>query len=126
VEYREGTALRVAGRRFFYDQKWQDFESSLAWVAQHVNADEVVATSQPHYAYLRTGRRAVMPPMESDVAKAQRLLDSVPVALLIVDDLEFSDFCLRYAGPVVRARPDLWEEAYAAPSGGSRVYRRVR
>ncbi len=126
VEYLDGTQRRATGRLFFFDRNWRDFESALAWLATQAKPDEIVATSQPHYLYLRAGRRAVMPPMEADAAKAQLLLDSVPVAYLIVDDLEFSDFCRRYADPVVRARSDLWEEAYAAPAGALRVYRRSR
>jgi hypothetical protein len=113
----------AAFRLFFYDDAWRSFDACLDWLKAHATAGDVVATSVPQYTYLRTGLQAVMPPMEVEVAEAQRLLDAVPVRYLIVDDFESPDMARRYAAPVVRSRPDLWELA-SSPLGGSLVYRR--
>jgi hypothetical protein len=118
----EGRPPIAAFRLFFYDDSWRSFDACLDWLKAHATAGEVVATSVPHHAYLRTGLKAVMPPMEVEVAEAQRLLDAVPVRYIIVDNFESPDMARRYAAPVVRSRPDLWE--LASPLGGSRIYRR--
>ena len=121
--YWDGRPPAAAFRLFFHDDAWRSFDACLDWLKAHAAAGDIVATSMPHYAHLRTGLKAVMPPMEVEVAEAQRLLDTVPVRYLIVDDLESPDMARRYAAPAVRSRPDLWELA-SSPPGRSRVYRR--
>jgi len=76
--------------------------------------------------YLATGLRAVLPPFEIEAAEAERLLESVPVDYLVIDDLEFVDVTRRYAEPVVRAYPERWTLVRGDPTSGSRIYRRVR
>lgn len=76
-------------------------------------ATDVVAGSMPHWVYLRTGLKAVMPPYEPDPAKAQHLLDSVPVKYLIVDE-ELAIDTRRYTYPVVRSFPAGWKRVYSA------------
>jgi hypothetical protein len=113
-------------RLFYYDVPWRSFEVSLHWLEGRLQKDDAIATSSPHLAYLRTGASAVLPPFEPDTAEAQRLVDTVPVRYLIVDDLPFSDMSKRYAGPVVRAYPELWTLVYAAPDSELRIYERAR
>jgi len=117
----DARGTRADGRLFYYDHRWQAFDASLDWFRQHAVGEGVVATSAPHRIYLTTGLKAVLPPLEADPALAQRLLDSVPVRYVIVDDLTFTDMSRWYAGPVVQSRPDLWELVYAE---GARIYRR--
>ena len=109
-------------RLFYHGEQWHSFEASLDWLRLHAEPEAVLATSCPHLAYLRTGRRAVMPPMERDSARAQRLLDSVPAGYLVLDQLDFLDVSHRYAAPVVSSHASLWELAF--DNGGVRVYRR--
>ena len=112
---------RSSGRLFYYDRAWAAHAVSLDWLAKAAGPDDIVATTTPHWSYLRNGRRAVLPPMEVDPEQAQRLFDSVPVRFLVIDDIERPDTSRRYAEPVVRAKPALWELVF---SSGSRVYRR--
>jgi hypothetical protein len=117
------------GRLFFYDQKWEELDAALAWLREQSQPEDVVATVAPHWTYLRTGRKAVMPPMEADPGRAQELLDSVPVTYLVVDDLEFSDIInvsRHYAAPVVEKHPLQWRLVYTSPAGHTSVYERVR
>lgn len=119
-----GTTSRA--RWFYYDANWQDFGAALDWLREHAERDAVLATSAPHFAHLVTGLQAVIPPLEADPNEAQRLLDSVPVDYVIVDQLVFVDMSRRYAEPVVRARPDQWEPVYRAQNETLTIWRRRR
>ena len=110
---------------FFYPVRWRTHDATLAWLGRTAAPDAVVATSTPHRLFLTTGLHAVMPPFEPDVAEAERLLDDVPIAYLVIDDLDFLDVSRRYAARVVAAHPDRWTLVFGAPDGGSRVYRSV-
>ena len=128
--YREAVYYDAQGsphayRLFFYDPPWRAFDTSLEWLKRHARPGEVVASVAPHWVYLKTGLKAVMPPYEADVAVAQKLLDGVPVRYVIVDSLEFLDISRRYADPVVQAHPERWTPAYVAPDRRVRIYQRV-
>jgi hypothetical protein len=113
-------------RAFFYDDAWAAHDAGIAWLARDAPPDAIVATSTPYWLHLATGLRAVLPPFEADPAEAQRLLESVPIEYLALDDLGFVDVIRRYAAPVVTAFPDRWRLVYGEPSHGARIYRRVR
>jgi hypothetical protein len=125
ASYKTKTGQQQEYRLFFYTEAWQLHDAALDWLAGEANPREIVATSTHHWVYLKTGLRAVMPPFEADVRAAQRLVDSVPVSYLIVDNLEFRDMSRRYAAPIVEAFPERWELIYSSAEKGSRIYRRV-
>jgi hypothetical protein len=83
-------------------------------------------TSCPQLVNLMLHFKSVMPPMESNVDAAQRLLDDVPVTFLIVDDLDFSHSSRRYLGPVITAYGDRWKKVFTAPSAATTIYQRTR
>lgn len=97
-------------RWLYYDQGWADWDRAVAWIAGNSAPDAIVATDAPHLCYLMTGRRAVMPPMEADAGKAARLLADVPVAFLVIDELDFTDISRRYAAPAVARDSAGWKE----------------
>jgi hypothetical protein len=113
------------GRLFFYDRSWMDFDAALAWLKGEARPGDVVATSAPERAYLKTGLKAVMAPMEADLGKAQRLLESARVQYIIVDELEFVDMIRRYTEPALRRHPGQWQEVHRVPGGNTRIYRFV-
>ena len=120
----------AAGRRhhyrlFFYDQTWRQHDDALDWLGRQEPRRAVVATATPHLAYLRTGLPAIMPPYESDAARAAALLAGVPVNYLVVDQLSFLDVSRRYAAPVARADTAEWPLIYARNDSGPRIYRRA-
>jgi hypothetical protein len=123
VPWRDGAGRPIGGRFFYYDRAWTAFDLSLEWLKAEAGRDDIVASSAPHNVYLRTGLKAVMPPMEADIETAQRLLDSVPVTYVIVDGLAFADITRRYARPVMEGRPMAWELVYSG-DGPLRIYRR--
>ena len=96
----------------------------MAWIGAHAPPDAIIGTPQRHLCYLRTNRRAVLPPMESDAAHARRLLEAVPVSYVIVDEIgEMASFGRRYALPAVQADPVSWHLAYSIY--GTQIYERA-
>ena len=93
---------------FFHDRTWQTWEETASWISAHAPPDAIVATSAPHFFYLRTGMRAILPPMEADPERARRLLEMVPASYVIIDGLDFVDISRRYARPAVESDPAGW------------------
>lgn len=112
-------------RLFFYDRFWRLHDEGLDWLARRAGPGEVIATSTPHWAYLRTGRPAVMPPYEAEAPRAAALLDSVPVTYVVVDQLSFLDVGRRYTVPAIEHDPDRWRLIYSVNDSGPRIYRRT-
>ncbi len=111
-----------------YDGAWRGHDATLAWLRQHAIPGSIVASSTPHWAYLKTGLKTVQPPWEADPAVAQRLLEGVPVEYLVIDKLvayELGGTARRYSEPVLRAYPERWALIYAGPDSGSYVFHRV-
>jgi hypothetical protein len=76
----------MVGPRFFYvDPLWHGWEQAIAWLQEHSSPDAIVATPYSHLCYLRIGRLAVSPPVESDPVRTRHLLASVPVSYVVVD-----------------------------------------
>jgi hypothetical protein len=123
--YTDRAGVRHEYRLFFYDRPWRLHDDGLDWLARRARPGEIIATSTPHWAYLRTGLRAVMPPYEADAARAAALLDAVPITYLVVDQLSFLDVGRRYTVPAIRWAPDRWRLIYAESDSGPRIYRRV-
>jgi hypothetical protein len=116
-------------RLMFYGPEWQALDASLEWARRHAGPGDVVATTVPHTAYVRTGLRAVMPPLVTDATEARLLLDAVPVRFVVIDSLDYVDFSRRYAAPAVRGDPARWRLVYSTPASadkGAHVYERVR
>lgn len=110
-------------RLFFYGKNYQDFDFCVTYLQQNAKPDDVVAAGTPHWIYLRIGLKAVMPPFENDTAKAQQLLDSVPVRYLVIGkDVVKSE---RYTLPVVEQFSDQWKQVYTAPESNWAVYQRI-
>ena len=112
-------------RLFAHDPTWRAWEKAVNWIDADASKDAIIATSAPHFCYLLTGHRAVLPPMESDANRARRFLEAVPVSYVIIDTLEFLDISKRYALPAVESDPDEWRLLHSVE--GTRVYgRRTR
>jgi hypothetical protein len=107
---------------FFHDRTWQAWEETAAWVSAHAPSNVIVATSAPHFFYLRTGVRAILPPMEVDPERARRLLETVPVSYVIIDELDFVDVSRRYARPAVEGDPTHWQVVHSID--GTKTYAR--
>jgi hypothetical protein len=99
-------------RLFFYHDAYRTLDGGLDWLRERANPSDVVAVSMPHWAYLRTGLKTVMPPFEADPVKAQQFLDSVPVSYLIIAD-ELAVDTRKYTSSVVQYFPGRWQRVYS-------------
>jgi hypothetical protein len=125
VEYQDRSGAVVSYRLLYYREVYQALDAGLDWLRRRAGPTDIIASSMPHWVYLRTGLKAVMPPFESDPARAQALLDSVPVGYLIVDGRTGS-FTRQFGLPAVKAAPGQWQLVYLPPPGELEIYRRRR
>jgi len=109
-------------RLFSHKGSWRDWEEAGAWIKAHAPPDAIVSTSAPHFFYLRTGLRAILPPMEAAPERARHLLESVPVSYVIVDKLGFVDISRRYAEPAVESDHETWRAVQSVH--GTKIYQR--
>jgi len=125
ISYYTADGTERPGRLLTYEPVWHALDPALEYLRRHAGSGDVIATSVPHLAYLRTGRRAVLPPLEPDPDTAARYLDAVPVSYLVLDELGLPGISERYAAPVVVRHPAAWHLIYTTPGTGVRVYERV-
>jgi hypothetical protein len=109
VEIDVANQRRVAYRLFGYEETHRATDAGLDWLKRNAKSNDIVATTDPGWAYLRTGLKSVIPPFELDPDKAQRLLDGVPVRYLIVDEGNYK----KYTTPVVAKFPNQWRRVFA-------------
>jgi hypothetical protein len=121
VEYVDGAGRRVSYALFFYDEAEREFDMVVDYLRAHARPEDVVAAGTPHWIYLRTRLKTVMPPFDADAARAQALLDTVPVRYLVIGEDKVGSE--RYTQPVVRRFDDRWTPVYSTARWT--VYRRV-
>jgi hypothetical protein len=123
--YENADGRRHTQRLFYYSDGWRSYETALDWLDAHAEMQDVIASQAPQWTYLKIGRRSVFPPAEVDPDVAQRLLDAVPVAYLVLDEMEFNQISAREARAVVSAHPERWRLSYESPDSKTLVYRRL-
>lgn len=111
VQFKTRQGDTVGYRSFFYMDSFRALDAGVDWLMAHTKPHDVIAVSVPHWVYLRTGNKSVMPPFESDPLKAQQLLESVPVTYLILDEGLAID-SQRFTKGVVERFPDRWRRVY--------------
>lgn len=105
---------------FFYNDQYKALDEGLAWLTTRAKENEIVASSDPQWVYLRTGLKSVLPPFETNASKAQRLLDSIPVKYLLLDKADYR----KYTANVVAAQTNCWRQVYTA-SPDFEIYERI-
>jgi hypothetical protein len=126
VEYLGRHGEPVAYRLYAYRSTYSTFDTGLDWLRQHAAPSDIVATTMPHWVYLRAGLRAVMPPAGTDPGEILRLLDSVPVTYVMAGGSSAVIWARGDAFPAVRRAPDVWAPIYASPDGELTIYERTR
>jgi hypothetical protein len=111
----------IAFRSFFYEGSHRATDAGLDWLNEHADGRGVIAATDPQWAYLRTGLKSVLPPFEIDSQKAQRLLDSVPIRYLIVDDSVYSKYTIRVAQEQSEKWRRVYDVAFGAEGGSKRT-----
>jgi hypothetical protein len=123
ISYLDRNKQFINYRLFYYVKTEQDFDSCVSYLQQNAKPADVIAAGTPHWIFLRTGLKAVMPPFENDTTQAQQLLDSVPVRYLIIgQDVVKSE---RYTLQMVQQFPEQWKQVYSVPESSWAVYQRV-
>ena len=110
---------------FHYPGAASASEKGLKWLVAHADRHAVVAVSMPQWVYLKTGLKAVMPPLDADPFRAQREIDTVPATYVVLDQLLMEDAFNRRFPALVRNSPDKWQLVYPTPNGEFDIYRRV-
>jgi len=126
VTYVDTAGRITTGQLLFYEAEAAAMDETLQEVRRRARPGDVVASSMPHWAYLRTGLKSILPPLEADSDRAQRLLDAVPIRFVVLDALQYPRISQRYAAPVVEGHPDAWREIYQTRDGRARLYERLR
>jgi hypothetical protein len=128
VEWQTDNGVRLEYRLFFYQGFYPAADAAFDRLRGRASAGDVVAATDPQWVYLRSGLKSVLPPFDLDPARAQRLLDSVPVTFLMVDEGSFK----KYTAPVVAAHPDRWQRIFTDSTnetsglpGTFEIYQRV-
>jgi hypothetical protein len=116
------TGSPVIYRQLFYYAENVAMDECITWIAQNAKATDVIAASMAHWVYLRTGLKAVMPPLEPNAAVANHLLDTVPVRYMIQETPSF--YASRYVSNAVAA-DSRWRLVHTAKADDVRVYERV-
>jgi len=113
----------VSHRLFFYDPKAAAFDAALDWLDRRAAPGDVLAASDPQWAYLRTGRRTVLPPFPFEGREGQRLLDSVPVKYLVTSTEV--DSYKRFTTRLLTANPEAWRQVWSGSNGEVVIHERV-
>ncbi len=108
-----------------YPETFVSVDRALNWITNHANRNAIVAISMPQWAYLKTGLRTVMPPLEADAGAQQRLIDSVPVTYLVLDRMVMGGGFNEKFPAMVQAFPQKWSLVYSSQNGDTRVYKRA-
>ena len=122
----DGHGRSVQFTLFFYDEAYRELDEALTWLKTRARPDDTIVAAMPHWVYLVTHAKTVMPPFESDPATTQALLDAVPARYVIIDAtaIEISAMMRRSLTRVVEASPARWKEVFSGRSGGTFIYER--
>jgi hypothetical protein len=124
----DGQGRSVHFKLFFYDQAYRELDEALTWLKARARADDTIAVAMPHWAHLVTHAKTVVPPLESDPATTQALLDAVPVRYVIMDttNIEIYRRMHRLTARAIGAFPPRWQEIYSGHGGQVSIYERLK
>jgi hypothetical protein len=108
-------------RHLFFDRVNLAIEDGLGWIAAHSRRDDIIAMTSPQVGFLRTGRKTVMPPMDTIRARANSLLKEVPVRYLLLERNQ-ETYAWKYMWPVVSGYPADWNLVFRSQGDLVLVY----
>jgi hypothetical protein len=124
----EQAGRAVAYKLFHYAPVGTAFDEGLEWLKGNSQRTDVVAATDPQWAYLRTGRKAVLPPLEPNGERAQQLIDTVPVKYLMVETkpqrLGLGAYH-RFTSAMLRENPRHWDLVWTSSDRSMAIYRRT-
>ena len=114
-------ARPVTYNLFTYDDAFSAFDSGLNWLKSYARDGDIVISSMPHWVYVRTHLRAVMPPFEANAEVARDLIGTVGARFVVVDRSGFSP-ANEYALPALATSPAAWALIYRDAAGLLEIY----
>jgi hypothetical protein len=126
VSYYDATGRERVSKMIDYGNEWHSLDPAFEWIRRNAPDGAVIAATVPHLAYLRTGHKAVLPPLEQNTDAARRLLDEVPVSFIVLDSFGEPGISERYAAPLVAEKPQDWRLVFTGPDSMTHVYQRNR
>ncbi|MFL6416982.1 MAG: hypothetical protein ACJ74Y_15065 [Bryobacteraceae bacterium] len=105
--------------------EYADTDEILRWLGSRADRRSVIAVTMPQWVYIRSGFKAIIPPLNTNADKVQKLVDTVPVSFVIVEDLLMSDNFNTYFPKVVESSPDRWKLIYSIQGSPVKLYARV-
>jgi len=129
----DDVAYEQAGRDvkyklFHYAPLGTAFDEGLEWLKGNSQSMDMIAATDPQWTYLRTGRKAVLPPFELNGEKAQHLIDTVPVKYLIAETkpqrLGLGAY-YRFTSALLRENPLHWDLVWSSSDRSMVIYRRT-
>jgi hypothetical protein len=100
-------------------------EEILEWLEGRADRNAVIAVTMPHWVYIRSGFKAVMPPLITDREKSQALIDTVPASFVIVEQLLMNDNFNTFFPRLVESSPDTWKLVYSKQGNPVKLYARI-
>jgi hypothetical protein len=115
--YETAEGVKKSYRLLYYLAAYPATKQALNYLVARTDGRAILVASMPHWVYLETGLRTIMPPLTSNPAKAQQLLDSVPVKYVLIDQLLGKDNITHNFPPTVQSFPDKWKQIYSSKNG---------
>jgi hypothetical protein len=127
VAYEQG-GQQVKYKLFHYAPIGVAYDEGLEWLKGNSQGADVIAATDPQWASLRTGRKAVLPPFELNGKKAQLLIDTVPVKYLIAETrpapLGLGAYH-RFTAALLRENPLQWDLVWSSSDRSMVIFRRT-
>lgn len=97
--------LSIIVTMFYYSRDDREIDQGIDWLRSEAGRDDIVAATDPEWVYLRTGFKSAIPPLELNSAAAERLIDTVPVHYIVVDEYWYR----RYTSSLITGNPNRWK-----------------
>jgi len=108
VYFTDNAGKKVESRQVYYTAPWTALDDALDYVSQHASRDAIVSSTTPHGAFLRTGLKCILHPLEADRDREIDLLEAASVSYVITDELKYPGISQRYVAPALEKHPDRW------------------
>ena len=109
-----------------YSGEYPDTQDALDWLKERADQSSVLAVTMPQWVYLHSGFKAVMPPLTRDPQQAERLIDTVPVSFVVIEQLLMDDNFNTYFPKLVEKSPDHWKLVYEKQGSPVKLHARGR
>jgi hypothetical protein len=123
--YRDAKGQKQPYRLVYYSAEYPDRQDALDWLSKRADPHSVLAVTMPQWVYLQSGFKTVMIPLTFDGAKAERLMDTVPVSFVFVEPGLRDDNFNTYLPKMVANSADHWKLVYSKEPSIVKLYARV-